>query len=238
MVSDLKKLLSLLLIALICVSCKGQSNVLEGTTWTNPSATDKKISISFLDNGEFYTNLGSEDTDNNLSLFNKWEYNKSKNQIALTRTGGEKATLRVLYLDEHFITVGSKSGVVSLKNQESKLETKIDESARKYIADGHDLWIHVLSFKNGVLTVAPLNYDGDAKDMFAEYICELATDENAKFSSVSVTNDNGKIEVEHFVLNESQLSEIGEFYTGGCVKFNAAGEVESMVFYGELIIWG
>ncbi len=237
MVRDLKKLLSLLLIALLCVSCKGQSNVLEDTTWINPSASDNKISLSFLENGEFYTNLGAEDADNNLSLFDKWKYNKSKKQIELTKAGGEKSTLQVLYLDEHFIALKSKSGVVSLKNQKSKLDTRIDDSAKQYVTDGHDLWIHALSFQNGILTVAPLNYDGDAKAMFEEYICELKVSQNAAFASVSVTKENENTEVEHFELNEKQHSEIGEFYTGGCVKLNAAGEVESMIFYGELIIW-
>ena len=95
--------------------------------------------------------------------------------------------------------------------------------------------LYVLDYEDGMLTVSSHDYDGDAAADFD--VWTLPISEDFSCSSVSVTIDQGNESVEVVTLTEDDFEYMGEYYTGGYVEMNRDGEVASIVFYGELIIW-
>lgn len=94
--------------------------------------------------------------------------------------------------------------------------------------------LHILSYENGMLSVSSHDYDGDAA---ADYeVWTLQVNEDVVFTSVLVNVVGDTETVEFLKLSERDYEYIGEFYTGGYVEINGAGEVASVVFYGELIV--
>ncbi len=92
----------------------------------------------------------------------------------------------------------------------------------------------VLDYKDDTLTVSAYNYDKDAADNFE--VWELKAANDITFSSVSVTVENEIPTVEVYTLTEEDYENIGEFFNYGYCEINRDGEVQSIVFYGELII--
>ena len=55
---------------------------------------------------------------------------------------------------------------------------------------------------------------------------------------MSVTVDNGVSDTEIKKLEESDHQFIGEYYSGGYIKFDSKNEISEIVFYGSLEIYG
>lgn len=94
--------------------------------------------------------------------------------------------------------------------------------------------LSILDYNDGILTVSSYNYENDAAENFE--IWTFPASENISFSTVTVTIENGNETLEHTVLSEDDYEYIGEFYTSGYLEINYDGQVESVVFYGEVII--
>ena len=94
-------------------------------------------------------------------------------------------------------------------------------------------YLQILGFENGKLTVSSYDYDNDAAASFDTWT--LSAQEGIVFSEVIVTVENGVETFEISQLTETDYEYIGEFYTTGYIEMNDEGEVESVIFYGEII---
>ena len=96
-------------------------------------------------------------------------------------------------------------------------------------------FLRILGYENGMLTVTNYDYEKDTASDFE--LWTLPAQEDISFSEVLVTIENGKETIEVTTLTEEDYENLGEFYTAGYVEMNRDGEVASIVFYGDTIIY-
>lgn len=246
-----KKLLTFLAVALsivavvvtviICASPKEQQSdeckFLTDGDWVHYDENiGENLIISFNEDYNYYYHCECGEPVGASDVLERFSYNKKKQQINLYGCDGEKAQIDVIYADNDSLCLKIDGEALTFKNRDSKLEVSLRECAEEYVKEGA-LPLTVLSFEKGKITLAPYNYDGDARDSFADYIFTLDTTDDISFVSVSVKEERGEETMEVYELTKEDHQYVGEYYTGGFVEINGEGKVSSVVFYGELIIW-
>lgn len=145
------------------------------------------------------------------------------------------ATGTILYVDDMYLVVDLWEGCYVYENVD--IERPTPRNCALEYTGTEELskpCLSILDYNDGMLTVSSYNYDNDAADNFE--IWTFPASETISFSTVTVTIENGNETLEHTVLTEDDYEYIGEFYTSGYLEINYDGQVESVVFYGELII--
>lgn len=229
---------TVLLVIIVAVNClaKDKSYELEFLTdasWVHyDDKLGENLNISFHENGEYayYCDCGEPVGDSDI--YDKYSYNPENHIITLSGLDGEASTIEVLYYDDNYLCLLFEEGTVTFKNQEAPIDDEILSSARQYVGEEVKPFLSVLGFENGKLTAAPHNYDKDASESFADNIFELKASQDISFSSVSITIEGAKEDVEFIKLTEADYPNIGEYHHMGYIEFNRRGEVASVVFYG------
>lgn len=165
-------------------------------------------------------------------------YSEANNALILTDINKANATANILYYDKHYLVIGCNNKVFTFKNEDNLPADSYMQSAAEYIENSGAPFLTVLKYNEDKITVAPYNYDADAADGFSSCIYNINTSDNIIFSSVTVTVDNGQESVEYYQLNSEDIEHIGEYYTNGYIIFNDNYEIISIIFYGELHIYG
>ena len=222
-------LLSVLLVTLCSCTTKQEKAICEllcGAEWINNDG----IGISFESGGDFAVSGGR--------LWDGRYYYNGADGVLTFRCGEESADCKLLFCDENYLCINYSGQTSIFKNADSQIDDSILPSAQQYFKSGDSLLFYVLSYENGLLYVAPYDYDRDTDELFEYQKYSLNASENISFSSVTVTVDNGKETVEHFVLDEEESKYVGEYYCGGFAYFDSNGNVSDIVFYGVTEIWG
>lgn len=199
----------------------------------------ENIGITFCENGEFYYNCDCGEPVGDSDIYDKFSYNEKTNTIGLYGSCGEKKLLDIVYCDDYYLALKIDDKVVSFENSAKELDHWITESAKEHI--GNNLvCVAVLDYdsQNHILTVAPYDYDGDAKKDFEDKIIKLKTNNDFEAKSISVTIE-GEVETEfqHIELKQSDFENIGEYYTSGFLDFDDEKCVEAVIFYGCIKIY-
>ena len=194
--------------------------------------------ITFKEDGGFanWCYCGSEIGE--AESVKEYSFNSADNTVLLyDENGNNFETGKILYLDKTYLVIDLWSKILCYENLNAYHSTVYKEAINE--VNPEELthpYLMILGYKDGKLTVSDYNYDGDAKADFKTW--ELKASENIIFKSVDVKDDNGKVTVEAFELKEDDIQYVGEYYTIGYFDINRDGEVQSVVFYGELIIQG
>ena len=196
------------------------------------------LNITFTKDGEYYYNCDCGEPVGNSDIYDSYEYDKETQTIKLSGCDGEKDEIKVLYADSNYLFLMIDGCAHIFNNSLSKSEEPYHKDAEPYMPRGASALVAVLSYEDGVLTIAPYDYDGDAKKMFTDRIYTLEADDDIYFHTVSVTVEN-EIEVymEEFRLDDEDVSHIGEYFTHGYMSIGEDGQVEQITFYGETIIY-
>lgn len=190
--------------------------------------------ISFHRDGSFsyWCSCGSAVDD--YDLYDSFEY---KDSVLTVKGGDDSALINVIYYDGYYLCLYLE------QQQECRVFVDSDYADSPYVEhDPHgfvsDNWVelHILGYDGIALKAAPLNYDGDAKKDFEEYIKELKVTDDIEFYCVTTVDDKGEVTTEHFKLEAEDMEYIGEYYTGGYAQLDAEGNIRYMVFYGKTII--
>ncbi|WP_426348919.1 hypothetical protein ACPWSR_14375 [Alloiococcus sp. CFN-8] len=192
----------------------------------------ENINISFHENGEYFYNCDCGEPVGDSDIYDSYSYEPENYIITLSGPDGETSKIEVLYYDDNYLCLLFEEGTVTFKNEKASIDDEILSSAREYVGEEGKPFLSVLGFENGMVTLAPHNYDKDAADSFAEHIFEVKGSEDISFSSVSITIEGDKEAIEFIKLTEDDYTNIGEFYNVGYIEFNNKGEVGSVVFYG------
>jgi len=196
----------------------------------------ENLIISFNEDYSYYYHCECGEPVGSSDVLERFSYDKKKQKINLYGCDGEKEQIDVIYADEDSLCLKIDGEALTFKNRDSKLDVSLRECAEEYVNEDF-LPLSVLSYKNGKITLAPYDYDGDARDSFADYIFTLKTSDDIKFISVNVKEEQGEETMEVYELTKEDRQYVGEYYTGGFVEINGEGKVSAVVFYGELIIW-
>ena len=154
------------------------------------------------------------------------------------KTDFDDSNTKIIYQDSNYLVVAENKNVKTLRNSQNMPYDDYEDIAEEYIGKSNPPFLSILEFKNGKLTVAPIDYDADAKNNFKNYIKEIDTSDDFSFLFVEYKNDNGKETIECIQLSESDYENVGEFHDTGYVLFNPDGKIKSIIFYGEIIIDG
>ncbi len=234
-------LLLILTLALLC-GCSGipkgdECALLTQADWegNNPNCINW---IRFREDGSFSNSCGCGSPVGDGDLTEQFRYHAADQTVELFDGDGALIeTGKILYLDEAYLVIDLWDSVYTYENLDAyRLIPR--ENALQYTGTGEltKPYLTILDFKDGVLTVTSMDYDGDAADMFE--LWELPAAEDIKFSTVSVTVVNDTEEtIETGELTEADYPDIGEYHNGGYFEFNEQGEVTSVVVYGELLIY-
>lgn len=222
-------LLFALLITLCACATKQEKAICEllcRGEWINNDGTG----ICFESGGDFAVSVDK-------LLYGRYSYNGEDGVLTFAR-GEESADCKLLFCDENYLCINYSGQTSIFKNSESQIDDSILPSVQQYFKSGDSLLFYVLSYENGVLYVAPYDYDRDTDALFEHQKYSLNASENISFSSVAVTVDNGKETIEQFVLDEEESKYVGEYYCSGFAYFDSDGNVSDIVFYGVTEIWG
>ena len=217
---------------LFCLSGNKRPAFLTETDWIRDGECGEHI--SFKEDGEFSYWCSCGSPVDSYDVYDSFEYEDG----VITIIGEDRKTsATVIYYDENYLCL--------YLDEEEECRVFVDSNYTEYTEPGpatfaNEGWaaLHILGYNDGRLKVAPINYDGDAKKEFEEYIRDLSVTADIEFYSVESVDDNGDITTEHIKLNEEQISHIGEYYTGAFVNFDTEGNVRYVVFYGKTIIQG
>lgn len=163
--------------------------------------------------------------------YERYSYNKRFDRIELSK-GHIVKSVDLLYFDKHTLCLLFDDGVHTFENKKDPMGLEVTESIKSRVDDVNAPHLTVLGLNGGRLTVAPYNYDGDSVKLFEDYIRELPVADGLKCISVDVRIENGAEQVEVQELNDEDKEYIGEYYTGGFLKFNEYGEVSEIIFFG------
>ncbi len=193
----------------------------------------EELHITFKQDGEYAYRCDCGKHTGDFDALQSYRYDAQSKKIALSGRDGASAELELLYADEDYLILKFDDGVHIFKDNASEIYDTVHVGAVQYFPEGERALLTALSYEDAVLTVAPYNYDADAKEFFKDRIYQLATGDDVVFSSVNVTVDNGKPHVETFELDREELLYVGEYYTSGFFMFDAEGNVDRIIFYGE-----
>lgn len=101
---------------------------------------------------------------------------------------------------------------------------------------------YILEMKNQTLTLAPSNYDGDAKEMFEDKIIQKELADKVKYYDVvihtTVKNDIHKTKVNKKKITKQAIEEAIEYdYAYVRVTYDENGKIDTITLWGELIIY-
>ena len=237
----MKKLSAVILLLLLLCGCSQplKSDDCEFLTNADWVGTDEYCtnSIYFSEDGAFGFSCACGNPVGNSDVAERFIYNGKENTVTLYDCDNEKIDQgTVLYADEAYLIIDIWDGVYVFENQSSYIP-KVHNSAIQYTGTETltKPCLTVLGLSDGILTVSSYNYDGDASDMYKTW--ELEVSDDVRYTSVSVTVENDIATVEEIALSDKDTQNIGEIYTGGYFGFSSDGKVDSVVFYGELIIY-
>ena len=208
--------------------------------WTHyDSNIGENLNITFTEDFEYMYNCDCGEPVGNSDCYDTYSYDAEEKVINLSGPDDFKSEIKVLYYDDNFLCLLFDDGEVTFTNNNAQYSTEeVDIDAVKYVGEDTKAYLCLLDLDGENMTYAPSDYEADTKEMFEDYITELKASDDIKFSSVTVTIDNGEKTVDYFELTEADYPDIGEFYNIGYVGFNDKGEVTSMVFYGTIEIYG
>ena len=248
----MKRLFVILLALLMLCGCSEKS---EGKK-TESKSNDKITSdpCEFLTNAEWEGNdpycinhigFGEDGSFSNWcacgspvgagDITEEYSYNAEKNTVSLYCDGELYETGKILFADNMYLVIDVWERVYVYENingflpevNEIALEhTGIDELTKPCLT--------VLDYENNTLTVSSYDCDRDAANNFTEW--KLTASKDIAFKSISVTVENDVPQMEVYELAEEDRQYIGEHYTSGYLEIDEEGIVQSIVFYGELII--
>lgn len=198
---------------------------------------DENFNITFTKNGKFHYESESGKSVKGLEKFNRYSYNERFDRITLSGEGSNDLAL-IKYYDNHSLAILFDDGVHIFKNKNNLIESVNVDSIKEYVDTENSIELYVRGFKDGLLTVAPYDYDGDAKKNFSEYIKNLKTDSDVKFTSVTIYSESGKEDITVYELSEEDYKHIGEYYTSGFLRFDEWGDVCEVVFFGITTVYG
>ena len=194
--------------------------------------------ITFKGNGDFDNWCYCGSTVGDGDLVKKYSYREADKSVLLYNDAHDNfETGKVLYVDDLYLIIKLWSKTFCYENMdlqrpkahlEALEETGTEDLTKPYLT--------VLGYVDGNLKVSSHNYDKDASDNFK--VWELETSQDITFKSVEVRDKNGSVTVKEKTLNNEDVKHIGEYYTSGFFEMNRDGQVQSVVFYGELIIQG
>lgn len=194
------------------------------------------ISIYFNENGEYFYSCACGEPVGNSDCYDKYEYDSTHKTIKLTGPDDEKMGIGVVYYDEYYLVLKFDDGVKVFKNQKSAINEIADESLVD-MKNKPAAYLSILGYEDGKITLAPCNYDGDAKENFKNNIFEIEESDKAKYRSLHITIKNGKeTKRDDFMLTDSEKASFGEAYHTGYVLFADDGKIENITFYGTLEI--
>ena len=190
------------------------------------------IGITFTKDGNYFYNCSCGEPIGDSDLYDEYKYNAKKNIITLYGPDDYESEIKILYGDKFYLVLKFPEYTRVFKNEENKIQENFDETTVGLEKETSVL-LAVLEFKNNEIKVAPLNYDGDTKEMFEENIFSIKAAENATFENVTEKFVNGKrTERTQEDLNEKDYQYFGEYYTHGYTVFNDEGLIEKIIFYG------
>ena len=175
--------------------------------------------------------------DNSLLTENEWVYYDAETSKQI-KLDFDELNDKIVYNDTHYLVLKENGTVKTYRNSKKTPYDDYNILASEYINGINSPFLSILEFKNGKLTVAPIDYDADAKNNFKDYIKEINTSDDFSFLSVEYKNDNGKETIECIQLSESDYENVGVFHDTGYVLFTPDGKIKSIIFYGEIIIDG
>lgn len=166
-----------------------------------------------------------------------FSYNEKDDTIDLYDCDGELVeTAKILFLDKYYLVIDVWDSVYLYENHNAVLPTAHEEVKDDVHGEITKVCLDVRDFSDGELTVTSYGYDGDTPDMFKKWKLKVSSD--AVFKSVTVVDDNGNVQVENVTLTEDDYEFFGEYHTTGYFEINPQGEVTSIIFYGETVIYG
>ncbi len=193
--------------------------------------------ISFYEDGSFsnWCHCGSPVGNGDVS--EKFRYRASDRSIILLDGEDEIVeTGQVLYADDLYLIVDLWGQCYVYENIDKERPTP-HISALEYTETNEmsKPCLTVLGLEDSILTVSAYNYDRDAASNFEVWTLPVSEDFSCSTVSVTVENEESKVDVAQ--LTEADYEYIGDYYSYGYFEMNREGEVSSIVFYGELIIW-
>lgn len=237
-----KKRILLLLSTMLLCACANEKfpndecSFLTDANWEGKDSQCVNV-ISFKEDGTFsnWCYCGSPVGDGDLS--ETFRYRADDKTVLLLDSEEEIIeTGKILYVDELYLIIDVWGRCYVYENLDANRPT-LHTSALEYTGTEElsKPFLRILGYENGMLTVTNYDYEKDTASDFE--LWTLPAQENISFSNVSVTIENGKETVEVTKLTKDDYEHLGEFYTAGYVEMNQEGEVASIVFYGETIIY-
>ncbi len=197
------------------------------------------LNITFTEDGEYYYSCDCGEPVGNSDIYDSYSYDKESKTIILSCCDGEKDEIRIMYADDDYLMLSIEDEAHIFKNNNSKLNNAVHESAQQYVPEGESAVLTVLAYEDGIFTVAPYNYDHDARRSFKDRIYTLEADDDIYFHWAAVTVENDEeAYVEEYRLDKEDISHIGEYFTYGYLAIGEDGQVEQITFYGETWIYG
>lgn len=101
---------------------------------------------------------------------------------------------------------------------------------------------YILEMKNQTLTLAPFDYDGDAKEMFEDKIIQKELADKVKYYDVvihtTVKKGIHKTKVNKKKITKQAIEEAIEYdYAYVRVTYDENGKIDTITLWGELIIY-
>lgn len=193
--------------------------------------------ISFNSEGEFMYFCGCGEPVGDYDLYDSYSYFPEEGLIKLSGSGYEE-DVSVIYYDESYLCLllGNNNFQIFMDAEFAYNEYAPHEDMEIY-ADNGWIFLYVLEYSGDMLKAAPFDYDGDARESFAEYITELELTDDAEFAITETTVQNGVYDTVSSELADGELVNIGEFYNVGYLHITPEGKVDSVMFYGKTEIW-
>ncbi|MBQ2819078.1 MAG: hypothetical protein IJF14_01695 [Clostridia bacterium] len=239
----MKRLAILLLAAVLLCGCGLNNDKIKGdecafltdAKWEGNDTQCVNV-ITFKDDGSFTNWCYCGSPVGNGDITESFSYHAEDRSVRLYDGQGRlEETGKILYVDQSYLVIDLWTRVYVYENLNAyrprvtlgALELTGTEEMTKPC-------LTVLDFDGKMLTVSAYNYDKDAAASFQ--VWQLPAAEDIRFSNVSVTIDKGVESIESGTLSDGEIEHIGEFYTSGFFEIDRDGKVQSVVFYGELII--
>lgn len=193
------------------------------------------VLIRFGEDGSYVYRCDCGEPVGNSDIYDSYSYDPEERVITL-QGGGRRDWIQVLYLDNSYLCLQFSDGTVAFRNRNTKIDDSVRDCARQYIPSDAILCLTVLGYEDGLLTVAPYEYDADAASQWDSMVTTLPAADDIAFTSISITVEGEQEEMLAVTLPESDRTHVGEFYTSGFLKLDKNGIVTGVYFYGETII--